>query len=165
MINNINNNININIISKIEYENISNPPPCLPRCGVCGFGHLSVFLFVLGTFTNIYVDCGKEDRLHSGKPRWVTIRTPPKPPARFQRGIDSVGPPHPGGLLDASQRPQTPLRRLKTPPNGPQMPQEASKTPQEASKRPQEAPRLPQDVQNPSKMELSWHQNRIQNRS
>ena len=64
----------------------------------------------------------------------------------IHRSIDSVGCPHPGGLLDASQRPQTPLRRLKTPPNDPQLPQEASKTPQEASKSPQEAPRPPQDV-------------------
>ena len=92
-------------------------------------------------------------------------KDPPKTASAVSIPFDPVGPPHPGGLRDASQRPQTPLRCLKTPPNDPQLPQEASKTPQEASKSPQEAPRPPQDVQNPSKMELSWHQNRIQNRS
>ena len=99
----------------------------------------------------------------------ASLKDPPKTATAgsTRPGAGSMyrGPSLPGGLRDASQRPQTPLRRLQTPPNGPQMSQEASKTVQEASKRPQEAPRPPQDVQNPSKMELSWHQNRIQNRS
>ena len=69
-----------------------------------------------------------------------------------QRGRHALGPLPPRGLLDASQRPQTPLRRLKTPPNASQMPQEASKTPSDGSKTPQEASkRLPR----PSKIDFS----------
>ena len=74
------------------------------------------------------------------------------PPQNLGHGIDSVGPPHPGGLFQPSQRPQTPLRRLKTPPNGPQMPQEASKTPSDGSKTPQEASKRPP---RPSKIDFS----------
>ena len=79
-------------------------------------------------------------------------KDPPKTASAVSIPFDPGGPPHPGGLRDASQRPQTPLRRLKTPPNGPQMPQEASKKPSDGSKTPQKASKRPQ---RPSKIDFS----------
>ena len=68
-------------------------------------------------------------------------KDPPKTAGAVSIPLYSARPSPPGGLLDASKRLKTPLRRFQ---DGPQMPQEASKTPSDASKTPQEGlQRLP----------------------
>ena len=82
-----------------------------------------------------------------GSEQDILLEASKDPPQNPGRGSEPVRPPHSGGLLDASKRLQTLLRRLKTPPRWPldaprglqdtfRWPQDAPRSLQEASKKP-----------------------------
>ena len=131
------------------------PPPCLPRRAYVGSVTYPCFVCL----RNFYGYSRTPLEYPGSLPDSSVEYLKGAPPKNRQRSINAphrciyvVPPPHPGGHVEASQRPKTPRRRLKTPPNGPQMPQEASKTPSDGSKTPQEAFKRPP---RPSKIDFS----------